>query len=47
MSKTILMDEIHLRVVAPRGLATNEYDAIVGTLNGRPFQIGLRRASAR
>ena len=44
MPKRIVMEEFHLTVRAPRGLANSEYDAICKTLASRLFQTRLRRA---
>jgi hypothetical protein len=44
MSKTILLDEFHLSVRAPRGLPEAEYAAMRRTLDDKRFQADLRRA---
>jgi hypothetical protein len=44
MAKSILMDEFHVRVFAPRGLRQTEYRAIHRTLNRRGFQAELSRS---
>jgi hypothetical protein len=40
----ILIDEFHMSVRAPRGLANAEYRAIRRTLDDRRFQADLRQA---
>ena len=47
MAKRVLMDEFHVTVFAPRGLAAGEYDAIRRTLDDVRFQGVLRRAVCR
>jgi hypothetical protein len=44
MAKGILVDEFHLSVRAPPGLADAEYVSIRRTLDDRRFRAGLRRA---
>ncbi len=44
MAPTILLDEFHLAVRAPRGLREPAYDTIRWTLDDRRFQATLRRA---
>ncbi len=44
MAPTILLDEFHLAVRAPRGLREAAYGAIRRTLDGRRFQADVRRA---
>src|SRR5262249_50207643 len=44
MAKTVVMDELHLTVRAPRGLPEAEYDAIHEALTDRHFLARLRRA---
>jgi len=39
-----MIDEFHLTVTAPRGLAESEYLAIRQTLDNPRFQAALRRA---
>lgn len=47
MAKFIVLEEFHLTVVAPRGLPSTEYDAIVRTVNSTPFMTRLRQAVRR
>lgn len=42
--RSILLDEIHLHVRAPRGVADSVYGAAHRTLRGGGFLTGLRRA---
>lgn len=42
--KTVLLDEIHLTVIAPRGLEGRHYEAMVRTLRRRHFLGALRTA---
>ncbi len=44
MSRTILVEEFHLTVRAPRGLPEGEYDAIRRALNDARFKADLRRS---
>ena len=44
MAKTILIDEFHVALYVPRGLADTECDAIRQTLDTSRFQGQLRRA---
>ena len=44
MSKTVLLDEIHVTVLAPRGLKDNEYMGTSRTLHSRRFLGALRRS---
>ena len=44
MAKKILMDELHVTVLAPAGLPEPEYRAIHAALNSRRFAGELRRA---
>jgi hypothetical protein len=44
MPRTILLDELHLSVVAPCGLRKAEFAAIVRTLRSARFKSGLRQA---
>jgi hypothetical protein len=44
MAQTILIDEFHLSVRAPRGLQEAEYEDIRRTLDEPRFQADLRRA---
>jgi hypothetical protein len=44
MAKGILVDEFHLPVGAPPGLADAVYVSIRRTLDDRRFRAGLRRA---
>jgi hypothetical protein len=44
MPRTILIDEFHLGVRAPRDRPEAEYQAIRRTLDDRGFQAELRRA---
>jgi hypothetical protein len=44
MARTILIDEFHLSIRAPRGLREPEYGAMRKTLDDRRFQSDLRRA---
>jgi hypothetical protein len=44
MAGTILMEEFHVGVRAPKDLPEAEYQAIRRTLNDRRFQKELRRA---
>ncbi len=42
MSRTILLEEYHLTVRAPRGLPESQYDAMRQALDDARFQTGLR-----
>jgi hypothetical protein len=42
--KTVLLDEIHVTVLAPRGLKEKDYEAMNRTLHGRRFLGALRRS---
>jgi len=44
MAKAILIDQLHLTVLAPRGLLDAEYDAMSRTLDGLRFRRRLGRA---
>jgi hypothetical protein len=44
MPKTVLLDEIHVTVLAPRGLKEKDYEAMSRTLRGRSFLGALRRS---
>jgi hypothetical protein len=44
MAQTILLDEFHLNVRAPRGLPEAEYQAMRRALDEPRFQAELRRA---
>ena len=44
MPKTILLEDYHLTVIAPPGLRTAEYAAMVRTLDGKRFQSRLHEA---
>ena len=44
MTKTVLLDELHLTVLAPRGLPEPEYSAIRRTLTRARFHAALDRA---
>jgi hypothetical protein len=44
MAHRILMDELHLRVTAPRGRRKREYHAIARVLRNKRFHAKLRRA---
>ena len=44
MAKSILIEEFHLGVRAPRGLARSDYDSIDRTVNQPRFQARLRQA---
>jgi hypothetical protein len=46
MVKTILMDEVHLTMFAPRGLREEEYNAIHRALTDRRLRGDLRRTVA-
>jgi hypothetical protein len=47
MAKFIVLDEVHLTVVAPRGLPPTEYDTIVQTVTSALFMTRLRHAVRR
>jgi hypothetical protein len=47
MAKYILLEELHLTVVAPRGLPPTEYEVIVQTVTSAPFMARLRYAVRR
>ena len=42
MPKTILLEELHVTVIAPAGLDKAHYQAMVRTLRARRFQTRLR-----
>ncbi len=44
MPKSILIDEFHLTIFAPRGMPDARYVAMRRTLSGRRFQRDLRQA---
>ena len=44
MAKTLLLDEFHLSIYAPRGLPDTDYEAIRTLLDDVRFQAELRRA---
>jgi hypothetical protein len=44
MAKWILIDELHVSVRAPQGLAEAEYEAMSRALNRRRFRAGVRAA---
>ena len=46
-SKSILIEEFHVSIRAPRGLRDAEYAAMRRTLDDRGFQAELRRAISR
>jgi hypothetical protein len=47
MAEGILIEEFHLTVRAPPGLADAGYDAMRLALDGKPFRARLRRAVRR
>jgi hypothetical protein len=47
MGKTIMIDEFHVTVIMPAGLAKARYTAVVRTLNSRRFQAKLRAGIRR
>lgn len=44
MRKTILMNQFHIDLYAPRGLRAAEYQAIRRTINGQRFFADLQHA---
>ena len=44
MARPILIEEFHVTVTMPPGLARRVYDSASRTLNGTRFQTALRRA---
>ena len=44
MAKVILLDEIHVSVLVPRGLRRSQYQAIRHVLNGKRFFAELTRS---
>jgi hypothetical protein len=44
VAKTIMIEEIHVTVLAPQGLRDAEYVAMRRTMNSRPFLAELRHA---
>ena len=44
MAKVILLDEIHVSVLVPRGLRKSQYQAIRHVLNGKRFLAELTRS---
>ena len=44
MPKTILLDELHLTVIAPAGQSELDFRAMLRTLRSKRFQANLRSA---
>jgi len=47
MPRLIVMDELHVTLLAPRRLSVPEQDAVTRALNDPSFTAGLRRAVRR
>ena len=43
MARSVLIEEFHVTVTLPRGLARRAYDGAARTLSGRRFRTALRR----